>query len=93
MPRAAVLQAEFFSVILAEQIGRDEHRRRFMGKASDLTGQDSVGDGDTPVCIRQELDYAAAFAVLLGRFPSAQEVRGMRDRRAPVVRKSLERRE
>jgi len=62
-------------------------------KARDLTGQDGVGGGDPPVSVGLVLDNAVACAVLLGRLSTTQEVRGMRDRRAPVVREALERRE
>ena len=56
-------------------------------------GKRGVGGGNLALRIGQEGDGAVAGAVLLRRLAAAQEVRGMRDRRPPVIREALERRE
>ena len=93
VPGAAVLQGGRVALAIAEQVRGNQHRRRLVRQAFDLSGQRGVGGGNLALRIGPPGDGAVAGAVLLRRLAAAQEVRGMRDRRAPVIREAFERRE
>ena len=90
MPRTAISYLRLAPLVGAAEIGRNQHRRRLVWQALQLIGKGRVNGGQCPALKGNQLKWAIAGPVALGRLAPAHKVIRMRYRGAPMIGETLE---